>query len=524
MFIRNRIYNFIFILLILSSLLGSFSIFIFDFGDEMYHFQRAYDISNLQFDLFLPKNTFNLGIGFSDHTFANNCLSNVACLKNPWKFEIGLISLDQYFFNEYKEGLLGSMQMNAYSGFNYFIQSVGLFVARIFSKNLLINYFFGRLSFSLIWLILSSFLLLNTLKKNISKEERLSISFLFFIYTFPTVIYNSTSFSGDAGIFAASALASFSIVKLRQNNKKIRNRINFLKELMLVFSLGLSILALISKTVYLPLVFSVSFITYFLLRNRLNKIIFSVLVTFSFSFHLWWIKFSKSYINEMYRIRRGDLSGVGLQNYNDFLDFWKAILKTTLFKTEDFFRQIHGVFGNGPIARLLLPHGYHLFFFVTLSVILICLFYRNLLHMKISLSSNINNLMNLSIKKINKNTAFGLLLLFSLFLSYLSIYYAFYIYWSREQILVDIQGRYFLPIIFFVVPAIYFLSSKSSYEKNQYFNLTSFKSHGIINNFGMKILRIDFNKIIILLSASNILIYLVNIFGYYSLRRILDYF
>ena len=141
MFAKNRIYKFIFILLIFSSLLRSSTIFIFDFADETSHFQRAYDLSNLNFDLFLPDNTFNLGISFSDRTLINQCVGNLECLRNPWKFEIAGLTLDEYFFKEYKDGLLGSMLMNAYSGFNYFIQSVGLFIVRIFSKNLLVNYF-----------------------------------------------------------------------------------------------------------------------------------------------------------------------------------------------------------------------------------------------------------------------------------------------------------------------------------------------------------------------------------------------
>ena len=145
MFIKNRIYKIIFILLIFCSILGSLSIFIFDFGDEMYHFQRAYDISNLQFNLFLPENSFNLGIGFSDRTLSNECFDNLECLKNPWKFDIAGLTLDEYFFKEYKDGLIGSMQFNAYSGFNYFIQSAGLFITRIFSKNLLINYYFVKI-------------------------------------------------------------------------------------------------------------------------------------------------------------------------------------------------------------------------------------------------------------------------------------------------------------------------------------------------------------------------------------------
>ena len=29
-------------------------------------------------------NTINLGIGFSDHRLANDCIANLKCQKNPW--------------------------------------------------------------------------------------------------------------------------------------------------------------------------------------------------------------------------------------------------------------------------------------------------------------------------------------------------------------------------------------------------------------------------------------------------------
>ena len=213
-------------------------------------------------------------------------------------------------------------------------------------------------------------------------------------------------------------------------------------------------LALISKTVYLPLVFSISIISYILIKNRFNKIIFSLFSSLNFSFHLGWMEFSKSYIKEMYRIRRGELSGVNLQNYNEFLDFWKALFKTTIFRYEDLLRQIHGVFGNGPIAKLLRPHGYHEFFFLTLFIILICLFVKKILSVK---SLKLENIKNATMNKIiDRNFLISLLLLFSLLITYIGIYYAFYIYWERDLILVDIQGRYFLPIIFFLVPSIFF--------------------------------------------------------------------
>ena len=86
-------------------------------------------------------------------------------------------------------------------------------------------------------------------------------------------------------------------------------------------------LALISKTVYLPLVFSISIISYIMIRNRFNKIIFSIFITLNFSFHLWWMEFSKSYIKEMYRIRRGELSELTCKTIMNFMIFGKHYSK-----------------------------------------------------------------------------------------------------------------------------------------------------------------------------------------------------
>ena len=116
---------------------------------------------------------------------------------------------------------------------------------------------------------------------------------------------------------------------------------------------------------------------------------------------------------------------------------------------------------------------------------------------------------------IDRNFLISFLLLFSLLITYIGIYYAFYIYWERDLILVDIQGRYFLPIIFFLVPSIFFLSNKSSDEKNQYLDFEIYQPGTLINKIKKKIQIIDFNKIVIIFSASNILIYLENIIYYY---------
>ena len=118
-------------------------------------------------------------------------------------------------------------------------------------------------------------------------------------------------------------------------------------------------------------------------------------------------------------------------------------------------------------------------------------------------------------KIIDRNFLISLLLLSSLLITYIGIYYAFYIYWERDLILVDIQGRYFLPIIFFLVPSIFFLSNIRSDEKNQNLNFEINQPSTFINKIKKKIQIIDFNKIVIILAATNILIYLENLIYYY---------
>ena len=65
----------LFCLFCISTLLGSILITIFDAPDEMYHFQRIYDESISKKELYIPENTINLGIGFSDHRLANDCIA-----------------------------------------------------------------------------------------------------------------------------------------------------------------------------------------------------------------------------------------------------------------------------------------------------------------------------------------------------------------------------------------------------------------------------------------------------------------
>ena len=92
---------------------------------------------------------------------------------------------------------------------------------------------------------------------------------------------------------------------------------------------------------------------------------------------IYWINFSSVKVKEMYINRRGLESTKHLKNFDEFYLFFKSLFLTHLNKFDSWLREIYGVFGNGPIARLLLPQKYYIFFFLYVFIlIIICVYLK----------------------------------------------------------------------------------------------------------------------------------------------------
>ena len=120
---------------------------------------------------------------------------------------------------------------------------------------------------------------------------------------------------------------------------------------------------------------------------------------------------------------------------------------------------------------------------------------------------------NFNFYKINFKNFILVLLNLSFILTYIGIFYAFYIYWCRDFILSDIQGRYFIPLII-LLPIIINLNFNLLVDrKNNKQKLKTSKN----NDFDF-FLNQALIKQIITLAFINQIVYLANIVGYYALR------
>ncbi len=500
----NYLERYLIIIICLSALLGPILITIFDAPDEMYHFQRIYDETKFKKELYIPENTINLGIGFSDHRKANECIENLECQKNPWAYDIGKLNLKDYFFDNYSENFKGAQLITAYSGNNYFLQSNLFRFFRNINQNLLFNYYALRFSNVIIWLIINLSLIRELINFKNTGLDKLTYSSIILIYSLPTVAFLSSSLSGDALVFASSALFSLSFLKLKKQNLKNEN--------ILASIAGICLSIITSKSVYIPVTVALALFLINKLKNKFAKFLFSGFYITGLINTIYWINFSSVKVKEMYINRRGLESTKNLINFNEFYLFIKSFFFTHLNKFDSWLREIYGVFGNGPIARLLLPHKFYIFFYTYIFLILIFYLYLKRYYL-FQIIIETKNSIKFNFHKIKFKNFMLLLLNGSFILTYVGIFYAFYIYWGRDLILNDIQGRYFLPLII-LLPLIinlnfYLLDDRKN--KKQKLKIST------NNNFDF-FLNQALIKQIITLAFINQIVYIANLLGYYVLR------
>ncbi len=505
--IKNFFYyveKYFIIIICISTLLGSILITIFDAPDEMYHFQRIYDESISKKELYIPENTINLGIGFSDHRLANDCIANLKCQKNPWDFDIGKLKLKDYFFDNYSENLKGAQLITAYSGNNYFLQSNLLKFFSKINQNLLFNYYALRFSNAIIWLIINFFLLREIINLKNKYFDKLTYSLILLIYSLPTVTFISSSLSGDSLIFACSALFSLCFLKFKNHN--------YQKNILLASIAGICLSIITSKSVYIPITIALGLFFFNKLKNKFSKIVFVGFYISGLINTINWLNFSSLKVKEMYINRRGLESTKHLKNFDEFYLFIKSLFLTHLNKFDSWLREIYGVFGNGPIARLLIPHKFYIFFYLYILFLIIIGIYlkRNYLF---QILFAIKRFSKLNFYKFKFKNFMFLFLSGCFLITYIGIFYAFYIYWGRDLILSDIQGRYFLPLII-LSPLFFNLSSDLLiYRRDKNHNHKLLKK-----NFYVFFKEEGLIKQIIFIAFINQIVYLTNIFGYYFLR------
>lgn len=257
---------------------GMFILFfpLFTAHDELYHWFRAYEISegNMLSDI-------NEGKALTKLPYA------VSEVHNKEYYEINYRTLKNTIDAKLVEDNRAYHDMSAvalYSPVQYMPQSIGIFIARLFTDRMLIMAYMGRAMNALFAIVLIYFSI-----KIIPFGKRL----LFTIAFLPIAIEGFTSLSADAITISISMFLISYILSIiyDKNHRKITKKDYII---ILISSIILSL----CKIVYIPLVLLPFLIPMKKFKNKKEYIIFTITIALiSISCNLIWLKIASKYLN-----------------------------------------------------------------------------------------------------------------------------------------------------------------------------------------------------------------------------------
>ena len=371
--------------------------------DESSHFFRAYEIS--QGHLMSDKNDMNYGGRIFESDIKNmyirvnsysNLLSNISKPKT--------IS-DTKEFIPFPGSAL-------YSFISYFPQSLGMWVGNLFNVNYLILAYFGRL-FNFIFFVIVTYLSIIYIPiKKIS---------LYFITFLPIIFQESISLAVDPIIISTSFLliAICLDIKFRDENNNIT-----LKEIILLYLLIVFISC--SKITYLPICFIVLIIPKSKFRRNGLVIIISLLIL-SIVLNMICLKVGMSYSNQKWTDSINEVEQIKFV-LNNIFDYLYIFFNTLFRNVSDYFDTM--------IGRNLSWFDIHIpYFSYYINIILFIIFF---------IFDNNNYSVNFNIKSI-------IFIIVSITIGL--IFTALYVSWTpvANKIVLGIQGRYFLPILLYIL-------------------------------------------------------------------------
>ena len=379
--------------------------------DEVNHFIRAYEIANGY--LISDKNQSNYGGRLLPEE-----LQNINRIQS-YKELIQNIKNNKELSGEKTFILFPNTAL--YFFVSYIPQSIGIFIGKLFTHNFTILAYFGRL-FNFVFFVLIFYLSIKyTPIKKIS---------LYLIAFLPMTLQEAASLAADPIIISCSALL-ISIclnIKYREENNFIT-----LKEIILIYLLMLFIAG--SKIIYLPICFIILIIPKEKFKNNKLFVIAPILII-SILINIVWMGISLSYSNGKYIDTINEKEQVHFILNNMFGYFF--IFINTIIKYYKFY--ITSIIGqNLSWFNIHIPNiAYYIFL---LSTILLFLFDNNIKSKEISVK----------IKCI-------IFIIISLTIGLM--FSALYVSWTPvgDNIIEGVQGRYFLPILFYIF--IFFSNNK----------------------------------------------------------------
>ena len=297
---------------------------------------------------------------------------------------------------------------------SYIPQSIGIFFGKIFTDNIYLLAYFGRL-FNFIFFILVYYLtIIYAPIKKIS---------LYFIAFLPMTLQEAISLSVDPIVIACSFLLLSLCLDIKYRREE--DKIITLKEILLIYLLTIFVAG--SKIVYLPICFIILIIPK--QKFKYNKLFYIIpILTISILINIIWMKISLSYSSPNPEMNSNNSQQIHFI-LNNIFDYLFIFLKT-IFKEYKFYIR-------SMIGRDLAWYNIHISdisYYIFLGLLTLLLLFEN---------NNKSKEINIKIKCI-----IFIIILLTIGLMFTAIY----VNWSPvgNNIIVGIQGRYFLPILFYI--------------------------------------------------------------------------
>jgi hypothetical protein len=426
------------ILLVAEFLVSQKLIFPFDAPDERVHFARAYDVARAPGSIKSSALAEKVAVGsfFHEPQLVDDCYGSADCLVDPGRSMLSRLRLDQFFRPTALIGMAGSDNSFPYAGGNYLHLLPALLLAAPLHWSVLSAYWAARVSAGLIFLCVSAVLIALIRSQRASGFTAFFPALIGLAFWLPSSIFLSNSTSGDFLVTASAVLMSLFLLSSSWRLSAGVQRGSLAAQPLLYFiALG--------KLPYAPLVVAAAVLTW--LRFRQARTGWFVAACFiSFLFPLWWYVKSRHAVLDLFRSQRGEWVGVKLTTVQ-LLEWLQGSIFSVVSQFADLYRQMVAVFGNGPIARLFLPESFHLIHGFVLLVVLAAVIGTVLFPAGFQGKRLVGPL------TLSRDAS---ILLSAVMATYFMICYGLRLYWTNSYPLDGLQGRYFLPMLPFLVVAL----------------------------------------------------------------------
>ncbi len=369
--------------------------------DEPHHFYRAYEISigHLVSDV------------NEDGAGGNNLPINIKKIFNYGTHEDIFREFKSFHITDEKEFVAFS-NTSLYSFVCYLPQVLGITLARIFTSNIYVLFYAGRL-FNFIFFLSFAYLAV----KLIPCKKMLLFTILFL----PIVFQEAISLSPDAMTIVVSLLLISYILNLR-------NREEYKLVLKDFVVLGiLSLILALCKIIYIPICLLMYIIPKESFKSSKQKIVILTLILLvAIVINLLWLGFASRYLIEFN-------AGVDSKAQAEFMLTHPFSFITIFFRTLDAYLgdYISNILGSQ--LSILNIHSVRVFKYILTIIFVILLFCDN----------------RKEDKKLDKSKVFiGL----SIILTIVLLFSSLYVQWTpvKNIVILGVQGRYFIPILILI--------------------------------------------------------------------------